>query len=148
MGTWQHAGTDGDRTHGACVATIDTWLTAQDLAAYDLSFQCAEQFAHFIVRYVLEFRCRQCSRDLGTDGIHLMCTSLLLTYCVSCLQFVLSQCRYLSDERFVLSCWRPIPLVCAYGISHFVDRIDHDLHLLVTKHDCTQHDFFRQLLRF
>ena len=35
---WQHAGADRDRTHGACVATVDAWLAAQNLLANGFRF--------------------------------------------------------------------------------------------------------------
>ena len=31
VSTWQHTGTNSDWTHGACVTTIDTWLTVENL---------------------------------------------------------------------------------------------------------------------
>ena len=148
MGTRQHAGTDGDRAHGACVATVDTRFAAQDLAAHDLGFQRAEQFADLVLGDVLEFRCRQRFGYLGTDRIHLLGARLFLTHGVSGLQVALGQRIDLGDQRFVLGGRCPVPIVLANRSSHFVDGVDHGLHLLVAEHHCAQHDVFRQLLRF
>jgi len=47
MSTRQDAGTDSDRTHGTCVATIDTRFAIKDLRTNDFCFQIEQDVADF-----------------------------------------------------------------------------------------------------
>ena len=147
MCTWQYAVTNGDRAHGTRVAAIDAWLAAENLSAHNFSLQRAEQIIDMVLVNGKHFR-RHCRHHFIVNRSHRIGARLLGTNRIR-----LSKCSFgyagnLRNQGFIRGRSSPIPGIGTHRIGHFVDRLNHDLHLLVTKHHRAQHDFFRQLLRF
>ena len=77
-----------------------------------------------------------------------LCAALFVANLVSSAQFFFGVCFDLGNEAFVLGRCSPIPCGFASIAHQFVNGVDRNVALLVTKHHSTQHDLFRQLLRF
>ena len=61
MGAWQHAVTDFDGAHRACVTAVDAWLACQNLAANDVRFD--------VEQHVFDFD-RIKLNAVGLEGFH------------------------------------------------------------------------------
>jgi len=147
MGAWQNAVANFNRTHSACVATINAWLTGQNLTANDFGFHFKQQSFN---RYFVKFNafCRQRCNDFSIGGAASLGTCLFVADLVSGNQFILCQSINFCNQWFVFSWCFPIPHRFA-GITHqVVNGVDGDIALFVAEHHRAQHDFFAELLRF
>jgi hypothetical protein len=142
VGTGQNAVAHRDRTHGARVTAIDARFAVEDLAAHDLGFKFEHGIADQIgIRCVIH-AFGQRGDGLGRDLARLLGTGLLAGNAIGLAQFGFGELGYTGDQCFVLG-WRlPIPLRLAGSFNQFVDRLDGDLHLVMTENHGTQHDFF------
>ena len=150
MNARQHAKANADRTHGARIATVDARLAAQDLAAHDARFEIKEDvFDGNGIRDSGALLCCLCSQfgfDFRGDLAQLGRALLLLADLVGGVQAVLGRCGHRCDQSLVLGGRLPIPFGLASVAHQVVDRIDHDLHLRVTEHHATEHDFLGKLV--
>ncbi len=143
----QHRRADLDRAHRAGVATVDTRLAVQNLAAHDLRFELEQDVVDFhAVGFHAGFG--QLGRDRCVDFLQLLAAGRLLAQLVSGLQIGQAQLGHLGDQGFVLRRRLPVPLRLAAVAHQVVDRIDGDLHLLMAVHHGAQHHLFRQLVGF
>ena len=77
----QHAGANGDRPHGAGVATIDARLARKDLVAHDLGFEFANKVLDVCSRNQRVGIGRMHSRhDFGREFFSLLLARLLLAH--------------------------------------------------------------------
>ena len=152
VGTRQHAGTDFDRAHGARVAAVDTRFAVQDLRTDDLRFDVEQHVADGCLVGCDRTGCScvffQLRRRRCVDFLQLGRTRLLVADLVSGEQVGLRQFRHACDQRLVLRSRLPVPFRLAAFTDQLMDRVDRDLHLLVTEHHGAEHHFFAQLLRF
>src|SRR5690606_17935559 len=152
VSTGQNAQTNADRTNGAGIATVNTGFAAQDARTHNLAFQVEHHvFNGNHIRLILTGSF-SLSLDrffnLSVDSTHLFGTSLFFASLVGLSQTFLSSGGYRSQQAFVNSGRLPVPLGLAGFFNQFVNAVDGRLHLLVSKHHTTQHDFFGQLLGF
>ena len=146
MGTRQHTGTNGDRTHRLGVATVDARLSGQDPPAHRGLLQLFDSTHHL---GLVESRglaatqlCLGCG-DGCIDGgiaIHLVGNGVGIAQGVatgrfdSRLQCVIGDHFRHCDDRLV------------YLGGQFLDRVDRHLHLLVTEQHRTEHNLLGQLV--
>ena len=146
MNARQHAKANADRAHGARIATVDARLAAQDLAAHDARFEIKEDvFDGNGIRDSGALLCCLCSQfgfDFRGDLAQLGRALLLLADLVGGVQAVLGRRSHRCDQGLVLSGGLPIPFGLASVANQVVDCVDHCLHLGVTEHHATEHDFF------
>src|SRR3989344_1076771 len=140
----QHAGANGDGTHGARVAPVDARLARQDFVAHATVFDVAHDLEDFFLRARgRAFGGVFADRHLADLGHAVLACGLLLDAIT------------LGDERTEFSLQRvlergvflrrlPGPGLRAGILDEFVDGLDGRLHLLVAEHDGAEHDFFRQ----
>ncbi|EFQ61186.1 hypothetical protein PFWH6_5001 [Pseudomonas fluorescens WH6] len=143
----QNTDFDVQRTHGAGVATIDTWLAVYDVFANGAVFDFTEcsfdvaggRLAFFTgqLGYNLLFQLAQASVAVGLDGdgVGIGDSSAELG-ADSTQQF----------SRFGL--WSPGPGWLGSFGSQFFNRVDHGLELVVSKQYRAQHLVFGQLFGF
>ena len=65
VSTWQYAIANFNRTHCACIATINPWLTIQNLATHNLRFDIKQNIAnrYFINCAIGSHFCHDIFRD-------------------------------------------------------------------------------------
>ena len=150
--TRQNAQADVDGTYRAGVPTVDAGLAIQNLLTDDFTLQRKQDVVNqygirrfFAVGFGLLHQRRFGAFDHFGDFLR---ARLLGTDLVSLAQAIGGVLTYGVFERFVAGRRLPVPLGFAGLGDQLVDGVDDDLHLLVAKHDATQHDFFVQLLRF
>ena len=147
MGAGQDTVADFNGPHSAGVASIDAGLTCQNLAANNSSFDIEQHVFHFDA-VKLDAICFQTSHDSGISLTACLGAALLVADLVGRSEFVVGQSSNLGDQGLVLGGCSPFPNGFTCFTHKFMDSVDGDSALLVTKHHCAQHDFFRQLQRF
>src|SRR5262249_3732190 len=132
--------TDGYRSDGLLIATINAWLTSQDTLAYNIFFQGSNTFGN-MSRINPGIFCTQPVSDLLLYFIQTLVTLLLVLNQVGFCQGQGSYCPYLISQLCINCHRRPVPgrfpclgsqlLDCTYGALHHFMTIQHS----------TQHDF-------
>ena len=74
--------------------------------------------------------------------------TLLVANLVSLAQRAFSNLIDLGNQRLILGVWRPVPHRVTRFFDEFMNGLNGNIALLVTKHDGTEHEFFTQLQRF
>ena len=147
VGARQHRVADFDRTHSTCVTAVNARLAGQNLAAHDARFDIKQHAFNLdtVERDAVKLQIghHDCVGFAAGAGAGLLVADL-----VSRSQFVVGNGANLGDQCFVLGWSLPVPSRLA-GVTHqFVDGIDGDIALLMTKDHSAEHDFFAQLLGF
>ncbi len=145
VGARQHAGADGDRTHGAGVAAVDARLARQDAVAHHAGFETVESVLHHVGGDGVHLGRDQFGEGLAAHLVDRGHARLFLLDVVGLLQAGFGQRLQAVDHRGVLGGRFPLPGVGACFVGQLVDRVDRCLHLGVAEHHPTQHDVFRQL---
>ena len=146
MGTGQHRVTDFDRTHCACIATVNTGLTSQNLRTHDVGFD--------VEQHALDLDAIKCNALLSQASLHFSISQtasvrahLLVALLVSGAQLGFTQLSHLADQCIILGGGRPLPSGLAAFTHQVVNSVDGNLALLVAINHSAQHHFFWQLLR-
>ncbi len=147
MSLWQYADFDVQRTYGLGVATVDTRLAVYDVFANGAVFDFAERRFDFAcgrlafftgqLGHNLIFQLAQASVTVGLDGDGVSLGDRVAELGTDCAQ----QCG-----GFRL--WSPGPGWLGSFGSQFLNSVDHDLELVVSKQYRAQHLVFGQLFGF
>ena len=148
VGARQHPGANGDRAHGARIAAVDAWLTAENARTHHFCFAFVEQIFHRILLRGVHIAGNEFAAHTVANRIYLRHAHLLLSDAIGVLQRAVGELAYALHQGGVMLHRGPIPRFFAGLFRQFVDRFDHDLHLLVAKHHCAEHHIFRQFFSF
>ena len=127
MRTRQHAGTNGDRTYGAGVTTIDTRLTGQDATTHDLGFEGMEQILDHVGLGGVHIRRNQFAKYAAADGIHFSLPRLFLLDRVGGGKCVRTQAIHFFQQRSIRYRRRPFPRIFAAFVGQIINRVDNYL---------------------
>ena len=142
----QHAGTNGDRTHGTGIATVNTRRPFQDPAPYHLGLQVVKLGLDRIRRLGIHTRGNHLRKDASTQRLYRILTGLLFANRIGTGELITANRLHLLDHGGRRHRRLPIPQILTAFIHHLVDGINGDLHLVMTKHQCPQHDLFGELV--
>ncbi len=148
VGARQYAGTDGDRAHGAGIATVDARFAVENLAAHDLGFQVLNRFLIWLMRSESASSPATAYHYAAADFIHLSIAGLLLLDLIGLATSASASSAIFATSSASFSGAVHSQASAATSSDQFIDGVDGSLQLIVTEHHCAQHDFFRQLLRF
>ena len=148
MRAWQYTGLNVQRTDGAGVATVDTRLAVQNLAADNIGFQVFENAFDFIGSQSVGFFSNQRFFYSIPSFVQFGRTRLFLTDFERFFNGFAGNFAYFCNQIFIGFRCFPIPNFRIDFVGKLIDGINGHLHLIVTVNNRTQHHFFRQDVGF
>ncbi len=152
MSARKNSGTNFNRTYSAGITAVNTRFTVKDLTADVLSFHLKEDVVDFVFSDFAKLAGLNSRINLRVNifiyRTQAFVSILLASVFKRFMNAVADDFGNEGDEFRISRSRLPIPQRFAAFFHQFVNRVDNDLHLLVTKHNGAEHDFFRELIRF
>ena len=146
MGARQHPRADAYCANRAHIATVDALAIVEDVIAHRFVFKLFQRSANFLFQILPCFG--QLRHYSATNFLQRLLPFQFFGNPIGLANLCLASAMDRLPQGFVRFGRLPVPRNHPSRLNEFLNGLDRNLQLLVTKQHCTEHDLFRQHFGF